>query len=201
MGQPQSEHTNIALLGRVTQDPCDQEAWNMFAAHYGSKIRGWCRERGLQAADAEDVTQSVLLRLVRALKTFSYDSSKTFRGWLWVVTQHAVSDFFADRKRWPGTGSGDDRGLAVLETAQAQDELLAMLNAEFTTVLVSQACAVVRARVGVQTWEAFRLTACENCQGEEVAALLGMSVPAVFKAKSRVLAFIREEVKRLDGLP
>ena len=70
---------------------------------------------------------------------------------------------------------------------------------EYTHVLVSRAYAVVHARVEPQTWEAFRLTACENRPGEEVAAELGMSVTAVFKAKSRVLAFIRQEVRRLDG--
>jgi len=68
-------------------------------------------------------------------------------------------------------------------------------------VVVSQACALVYARVEPQTWEAFRLTACENLPGEDVAARLGMNVTAVFKAKSRVLGFIRQEVKRLDGEP
>ncbi len=201
MGRPLSEQTSPSLLGRVGQDPCDQAAWEAFVAYYGPKIRGWCRERGLQGADADDVTQDVLVRLARALRTFAYDPSRTFRGWLRLVTQHALSDFFAHRKRWPGAGSGDDRGLAVLQTVQAQDDLLALLNEEFTHVLVSQACAVVRARVHPKSWKAFQLTACENRPGEEAAALLGMNVAAVFKAKSRVLAFIRQEIKRLDGQP
>jgi hypothetical protein len=62
-----------------------------------------------------------------------------------------------------------------------------------------QPLGVCNPRVEPQTWEAFRLTACENWQGEDVAAALGMNVTAVFKAKSRVLAFIRQEVRRLDG--
>jgi RNA polymerase sigma-70 factor (ECF subfamily) len=199
MAHPLSEHTSASLLERVGQDPCDQAAWDAFVAYYGPKIRGWCRQRGLQRADADDVTQDVLLRLARALRTFEYDPSRTFRGWLRLVTQHALADFFSRRKRSPGGGTGDDRGLAVLQTAQAHDELLALLNEEFTNVLVSQACAAVRARVEPQTWRAFQLTACENRPGDEVAALLGMNVDAVFKAKSRVLAFIRAEIKRLDN--
>jgi DNA-directed RNA polymerase specialized sigma24 family protein len=59
----------------------------------------------------------------------------------------------------------------------------------------------VRARVEPQTWEAFQLVACEHRPAQEVATLLGMNVMAVFKAKSRVLAFIRQEIKRLDGEP
>ena len=187
------------LLARVGQDPIDQAAWEAFVAYYGPTIQLWCRKRGLQASDAEDVTQDVLLRLARALRTFTYDASRSFRGWLRLVTQRALADFFANRKRRPTAVNGDDRVLAVLENAQAHDGLLELLTEEFTRVIVGQACARVCARVESQTWEAFRLTACENQPGEEVAAQLGMNVTAVFKAKSRVLSFIREEVKRLDG--
>jgi RNA polymerase sigma factor (sigma-70 family) len=194
-----SDDTSLTLLERVGQEPSDQAAWEAFVACYGPKIRGWCRQRGLQPADAEDVTQDVLLRLARALKTFTYDPSRTFRGWLRLVTQHALSDFFAERKRRPGAGSGDDHVLAVLETVQARDDLLAYMEQEFVRELVGRATAVVRARVEPQTWEAFRLAACEGRSGEEVAAKLGMSVAAVFKAKSRVLGFIRQEIERLEG--
>jgi RNA polymerase sigma-70 factor (ECF subfamily) len=67
--------------------------------------------------------------------------------------------------------------------------------------VVIQACAAVHARVEPQTWEAFLLTACENRSGEDVAAALGMNVTAVFKARSRVLQWIRQEIERLDGEP
>ena len=56
-------------------------------------------------------------------------------------------------------------------------------------------------RVEPQTWEAFRLITSEGRSGEEVATQLGLNVMAVFKAKSRVLGFLREEVKRLNGDP
>jgi RNA polymerase sigma-70 factor (ECF subfamily) len=198
MGSPESEHTNPTLLKRVGQDPIDQAAWEAFVAYYGPKIRAWCCQRGLQAADADDVTQDVLLRLARALRKLNYDPSRTFRGWLRVVTEHALSDFFEGLKRRRRAG-GEDGRLAALETAEARDDLLAQVKDEFTHVVMSKACATVHARVEPQTWEAFRLTACENWPGEKVAAELGISVTAVFKAKSRVLGYIRQEIKRLDG--
>jgi RNA polymerase sigma factor (sigma-70 family) len=194
-----SDDTSPTLLARVGQEPSDQAAWEAFVARYGPKIRGWCRQRGLQPADAEDVVQDVLMRLARALKTFRYDPSRTFRGWLRQVTQHALADYFAERKRRPGAGVGNDQVLAVLETVQARDDLLAYLEQEFAREVVGRACAVVRERVEPQTWEAFRLAACEGRAGEEVAAMLGMNVTAVFKAKSRILGFIREEVARLEA--
>ena len=54
------------------------------------------------------------------------------------------------------------------------------------------------ARVEPQTWEAFRLTAYEGLSGDDVAARLGMTRATVFKAKSRVMTFLREEIKKLD---
>ena len=201
MSISESDETSATLLGRVGKDPGDRVAWEAFVACYGPKIRGWCRQRGLQPADAEDVTQDVLLRLSRALKTFTYDPSRTFRGWLRSVTQHALSDFASERRRRPGMGSGDDRVREVLGTVQARDELLARLEEQFDREVVAQACATVRSRVEAQTWEAFRLITSEGRSGEEVAAQLGLNVMAVFKAKSRVIRFLREEVKRLNGEP
>ena len=198
MGSLDSDHTDPTLLKRLGQDSSDEAAWEAFVAHYRPKIRAWCGQRGLQAADADDVTQDVLLRLARALRKFTYDPSRKFRGWLRVVTEHAVSDFFADQKRRP-RARGEDRGLVALETAETQDDLLALVENEFTHAVVIQACATVYARVEPQTWEAFRLTACEHRPGEDVAAALGMNVTAVFKAKSRVLQYIRQEIERLDG--
>jgi RNA polymerase sigma-70 factor (ECF subfamily) len=195
---PDSDFTDPYLLKRLRQDSDDQKAWGAFVAHYGPKIRAWCCQRGLQAADADDVTQDVLLRLARTLRKFAYNPSLKFRGWLRVMTEHAVLDFFADQNRRP-RGRGEDRGLAALVTAEAQDDLLALVENEFTRAVVTQACATVHARVEPQTWEAFLLTACENRPGEDVAAALGMNVTAVFKAKSRVLQYIRQEIERLDG--
>ena len=126
--------------------PATRSHGRSFVACYGPKIRGWCRQRGLQPADAEDVTQDVLLRLSRALKTFTYDPSRTFRGWLRAVTLHALNDFAAERRRRPGIASGDARVLEVLGTVQARDELLARLEEQFDREVVAQACATVRSQ-------------------------------------------------------
>ena len=51
-----------------------------FMARYGPKIHAWCRRWGLQEADAQDVTQMVLLRLSVKVREFVYDPSRSFRG-------------------------------------------------------------------------------------------------------------------------
>jgi RNA polymerase sigma factor (sigma-70 family) len=189
--------TSATLLDRVGLSPNDQVAWARFVGVYGAKIRGWCRHWGLQEADTEDVTQDVLLRLAQKLRTFHYDPSRSFRGWLRTVTQNALADFLSHRKR-QCSGSGDDGVLEQLQSVQARDDLIEHLKDQFDSEIVAMACARARARVEPQTWEAFRLTAYEDLSGDEVAARLGMSRATVFKAKSRVLEFLREEIKKLD---
>ena len=93
--------TSPTLLGRLGRLPVDQAAWGEFAERYGRKIYGWCRHWRLQQADAEEVTQEVLLKLARKMATFQYDPKRSFRAWLKTVTHHTWRDFL-DSRRLPG---------------------------------------------------------------------------------------------------
>jgi len=46
-----------------------------------------------------------------------------------------------------------------------------------------------------RTWEAFWRTAIDAQSGSEVAAALGLSVAAVYRARSRVVARLKELVQ------
>jgi RNA polymerase sigma-70 factor (ECF subfamily) len=200
MGPDPISRTSPTLLGRLRQDPNDERAWQSFVARYGPKIHGWCKQWRLQDVDAEDVTQNVLLGLARKLRTFVYDPQRSFRGWLRTVTQHALSDFLADRGR-PDTSSGDTQVLELLKGIEARNELVARLEEQFDQELLEEASARVRLRVEPHNWEAFRLTAWEGLPAEAAAKQLGLRLTAVFKAKSRVLQLLREEVGRLEQRP
>ena len=189
--------TSGTLLRRV-RSPLDQEAWNEFVELYGRRIYGWCRQWGLQEADAEDVTQDVLLRLASKMRDFAYDPSRSFRGWLRTLTHHAWSEFLLDHKR-PGAGSGDSQVMQALEQVEARDDLARWLDEEFTRALFEEASARVRLRVQGHTWEAFRLTAVEGQSGAEAAALLGIRVASVYVARSKVQKMLQDEVRKLEG--
>ena len=93
--------TSATLLARLRQVPPDQAAWVQFTERYGRKIYAWCRRWNLQGADAEDLTQDVLLKLAEKMQTFVYDPAKSFRGWLKTVARHAWSDSWSGRKAAP----------------------------------------------------------------------------------------------------
>lgn len=199
MSAERTEHdTRASLLVCLRDRPDDQAAWVSFVRRYGPMVDGWCRAWGLQPADAEDVAQTVLLKLAVHLRTFEYDPARKFRGFLKTVAHHTWVDFVAARKRGVA-GSGDTAVLAALHTEPARDDLAARMEQEFDRELLQAAEAAVRARVEPHTWEAFRLTAVEGLSGAEAGARLGMQVGTVFKAKSKVQKMLKDEVDRLDA--
>jgi RNA polymerase sigma factor (sigma-70 family) len=197
MGSDRNVATSPTLLGRLGRVPADEAAWGEFAERYGRKIYGWCRHWQLQEADAEDVTQQVLLKLARKMRSFTYDPSRSFRAWLKTVTHHAWQDFLDSRNR-AGAGSGDTRILNQLQTVPARNDLVVELDEEFTRDLLDEAMERVRLRVQPHTWQAFQAMTIEGLTGAEAAARLGMKVATVFVAKSKVQKMIQAEVCKLE---
>ena len=105
-------NTSATLLARLRQVPPDQAAWAQFTERYGRKVYGWCRQWNLQEADAEDVTQNVLLKLAEKMQTFVYDPARSFRAWLKTVARHAWSDSWSGRKA--AVAAGGSQALELL---------------------------------------------------------------------------------------
>jgi RNA polymerase sigma-70 factor (ECF subfamily) len=198
MDTSSTSQTSITLLDRLRQTPTDQAAWNDFVGRYGPQIYRWCRHWHLQEADAQDVTQTVLLKLAQKMGSFAYQPGGSFRGWLKTLTRHAWSDFVAGRQR-PGRGSGGREVDEMLASLDAGDDLVQRVDEEFQREVLEQATVRVRLRVAPRTWDAFRLTALEGQPAVQVAAQLGMKVAHVYVAKSEVLKMLQEEVQKLEG--
>jgi len=194
--------TRISLLGRLRRDPSSQEAWSAFVDHYGPKILGWCLKWRLQEADAQDVTQNVLLKLAQKMRDFTYDPSRSFRAWLKTIARHACSDFL-DSWNKPGVDGGDSLVGKLLQDAQAREDLVKHLELEFDREVLDEAVQRVRLRVAPQTWQAFWLTAWEGLSGAEAAQRIPMQIAQVYVAKRRVQKMLQDEVARLEspGLP
>lgn len=190
--------TSASLLARLRQSPADQTAWAEFVDRYGRKLYGWCRHWGLQETDAQDVTQDVLVRLAAKMRDFAYDPSRSFRGWLKTLARHALSDFCDARGR-AGAAAGGSVAVDALHSVEAREDLIRQLEDEFDQEVLAEAVARVRTRVIPKTWRAFELTAYEGRSGAEAAEALGMTIAAVFVAKSRVQKLLQDEVRQLEG--
>jgi RNA polymerase sigma-70 factor (ECF subfamily) len=194
MSSSTDSQTSLTLMDLVRQYPKDAGAWDRFVRRYRPKIYGWCRDRGLQEADAEDVAQDVMAILTQKMANFRYDPSRRFHAWLKMITYHALSDLIARRCRAIG-----DRPTPFLETIEARANLERRFDELFDREQLELAIARVRERVAAPTWDAFRLTTFECRSGAEASRLLGIPVTSVFVSKHRVQKMLREEVARLEG--
>lgn len=189
--------TSTLLLERLQSAPRDEAAWGELVRGYTPAVRRWCRAWGLQAADAEDVTQTVLLKLARTMVSFRYDPSGSFRGYLKALARYAVCDALEALRR-EGLAAREAGVVDWLAVEDTRADLARCVEGELRRDLLHEAVNRVSRRVDRRTLEAFLLLSQERLPGGEVAARLGMTVAAVYMAKSRVVRMLREEVRVLS---
>ena len=189
--------TRITLLNRIRETD-DADAWSEFARLYGPVVYGFARKRGLQDADASDLVQEVLRSVARNAHRINYDPRRgTFRGWLYTVTRNKVYNFLSANKNRP-KGGGDAASQERLEQlAGKPDEIEAEWELEYQRRLSGKAMERVRHEFQANTWQAFWGTAVDGRSAAEVGKELKMTTGAVYVAKSRVLARLRDEVQHL----
>lgn len=186
--------TRPSLLLRI-RDSADDEAWTEFAEIYAPLIHGYARKKGLQEADAADIAQDVLRQVSASIGRFEYDAGKGgFRAWLFTITRNRVNNFFTRDGRG-ARGSGDTRVRQYLEEQPAPEDEQAAWDREVEKRLFACAVERVRPEFKATTWQGFWRTAVEQRGAAQVAAELGVSVGAVYIAKSRVLARLRQVVE------
>jgi RNA polymerase sigma-70 factor (ECF subfamily) len=184
-----------SLLRRIC-DPGDTRAWQTFVDVYGPLIYRHARSRGLQDADAAEVTQDVLLQVSRSIQTFEYRPEQArFRDWLGTVTENKIRTFCTRKAgivRAEGeTGTaGALAGLAAAVPETSWEEA-------FHAHLLQAALARTRPHFEEQTWRAFELVWQDQRPEAEVAHELGQRINWVYLAKSRVLKRLRAEVQEL----
>lgn len=189
--------TRISLMARIAGSSYDSRGWDQFVSTYGPLIFQWCRNKGLQEHDARDVTQEVLLTWTRQASRFSYDPSRTLRGYLRRLTHAAWCDWMERQRPWH-RGSGDTEVIRSLGKLADREDLVTRLEREFDQERLEQVMRKVRARVEPSTWDAFRLLALEGMSGDEAADRLGMRRGSAFAARCKVQRLIRLELARFQ---
>lgn len=184
-----SDSTDASLLQRLRK-PGEKEAWDRFVALYSPLVRTWASRLQATGVDAEELVQEVFASLVRSIPQFEYSAQGRFRGWLWTTTKNKWRELL--RRRVPiGRDTVDVNSLPIDDPIEAIDA------AEYRNYLVGRALALMRAEFQPTSWQAFLETTMENQPAARVAERLGLTVDAVYAAKSRVLRRLRQE---LDGL-
>ena len=88
--------------------------------------------------------------------------------------------------------AGGAEAEAALGALASEDDLRALWERESSDALLCECLRVVRGEVSATTLRAFQRFALDELPADEVARELGVSRNAVFQAKRRVLAKLRE---------
>ena len=189
--------TRPSLLIRV-RDPADHAAWREFVEIYRPVILRLAEHKGLQAADAEDIAQEVLVTVAKSVEQWEHDPKRAkFRTWLHCVANNAALDALTRKK--PDRGSGDAALEAVLDQRESKGGPGSdFLRLEYRREVFRWAARHVRPEFRPETWDAFWLTAVERRSVEAVAEELAKDAGAIYAARSRVMRRIREKVSEYE---
>ena len=177
----------------------DVLAWEEFAGIYEPLIRRYVARRGIQDADVADVTQEVLLSVMRAIQSFDPSPERgKFRGWLYRVVSNATYDLIGRQRRQPQRSEAMSDEIVLSELAAGgvdRDEF----DVEYERRIFDWACERIRREVRESTWRAFWMTGVAGRSGQPASELLGLSVGAVYIAKSRVMARIKAVIEDAES--
>ena len=190
--------TSSSLLDRVkAREP---DAWRQLVGLYGPLIYRWCRQAGLSPEDSADVVQEVFASVAKSLNDFrGSQQCGSFRASLRTITQHRTSDLFRDRRGEAPAAGGTAAQQALLNIPGAADASTATEPAVARDAFWRRALAAVQDEFEDRTWQAFYRIVVDSTPPVEVGEELGMSLCAVYQAKSPVLSRLRQRFGNMEG--
>jgi RNA polymerase sigma-70 factor (ECF subfamily) len=188
--------TSVSLLERLRSAP-DEAAWRRLDAIYRPLIRRWLLRDPKLGEEAEDIVQDVMHVLVRELPGFQRQRNGSFRRWLRTITAHRVlAHHRARQNRTRALGAAlEECPLAQLNDPKS--ELSLLWDEEHDRYVLRRLLELVEPLFEPTTLAAFRRVVFDEVAAAQVAEELGLSVSAVYLAKSHVLKRLREEAEGL----
>jgi RNA polymerase sigma factor (sigma-70 family) len=188
--------TRATLLVRLRQNR-DTEAWTTFIDLYTPLVYRFCRSRGLQDADARDITQQVLAIVHKSIGKFEYDRARgRFRNWMGAVTAHEIArHLHKERRGGRGVGDGWGDDIAALTSAAVDPAWVE----EFNSYIFQRALARIQPEFDAAVWQAFGLTWLHDVKPRDAAEQIGKPSAWVYKARYKVIERLRKELEFLTS--
>lgn len=189
---PLSGDTRLSLVDALRVG--DAAAWARFVPLYAPLIYSWCRRAGVSAEDSADLLQQVLLKVWGGISAFESRAGGSFRGWLAIITRHALLDYFRAQRGAPSAAGGTEALRTFQQLPADVERSTEFLNADLRE-LARRAMRLLQTSIPPESQKLFELAILNNHSTAETAALLGSTPVAVRKAKSRLLKKLRELIE------
>jgi RNA polymerase sigma-70 factor, ECF subfamily len=183
--------TRQSLLFRARTG--EDNAWKDLTGLYRPLIIAWLNRQGVPAADLEDLTQEVLLSVVKHLPAFEHSGRRgAFRAWLRTIVCSRTTDYWHNIDAGTKGLGGSGAAAALQQLADPDSDLNRQWDEEHDRYVLSCLLDLVQEEFEPTTRRAFLRLALDGVSGAEAAEELGLSVAAVYVAKSRMLQRIRQ---------
>lgn len=188
--------TRATLLLKI-RDRSDATAWTDFVQIYAPLLYAYALKAGLQDADAADLAQDTMRQVICHIDRFEYQRDRgSFRGWLFTIARNGIRKNARSAAKKPrGVGDTTHQELLSEQAAPVEQD---PWEPEYRRRIFEVASEKIKEDFHLATWQAFWRTSVDGVAAAEVAAELGVSLGAVYIARSRVLSRLREEVRELD---
>ncbi len=182
--------TPLSLLERLQREPEDALSWDRLTGLYTPLVRKWLISRGTSDSDLDDLTQEILLVLVREIPRFDHNGQTgAFRSWVRTITVNRLRNFWRSRRR-EATNHEDD-WISALEDPES--DLRQRWDREHDEFIAQRLLELIQPEFSPTTWQGFRRHVIDGIPASSVAAELGCTPNAVLISKSRVLRRLRQE--------
>lgn len=188
------DETPFSLLDGLRDER--EDAWRRFVELWAPLIYASCRRRGFSPDDADDISQSVLVRVYKGVSGFQRDGvGKRFRFWISGILRNEIADFCRHRAKLPPAAGGSDYQMILNAVSVAEEE--SESDCFSAAKLMSRTLELIRQDFQEKNWRAFELVEFEKLSNQEAGDKLGMSANSVRQATFRIRKRLREE---LEGL-
>ena len=176
----------------------DADAWKDLADLYHPLLLTWLGRQQVPKNDIDDLVQEILLSVFQYLPSFRHSGQRgAFRAWLRTIACNRARDYWRARKNHTPASGGSDVKEVLNQIEDPESELNHQWDQEHDRYVLRCLLDLMEQEFEPSTLRAFRRLALEGASGAEVADELGLSVAAVYVAKSRVLHKIRQHAAGL----
>jgi len=183
--------TSLSLLDRLRQSPEDAD-WSRLVEVYSPLLRAWLVRSEVQAADADDLVQEVLLVVHRELPTFLHNQRQgAFRSWLRQIVVYRLRNFWRARGRLVAAGGDSRLEEHLQQLADDGSHVSQLWDREHNLAIARKLLELIETRFTESTRLVFRRLVLDGADADTVALETGLSLNAIFTAKSRVLRELR----------
>jgi RNA polymerase sigma factor (sigma-70 family) len=191
-------NTRLTLIQRISQNQ-DEAGWEEFVKYYRRYLYVVIRNMNMSHHDADEIIQTVMVKVWDKLKEFQYHPSKgRFRYWLCTIARNSVIDFVRRRqsqqKRCDGLKlQGEIDSMSNVKLPEVEE----IAEREWQNYIANLALETTRNLFNEKMIACFLLYS-EGKTITQVAEEAGLSENSVYIYKAKVQDAMLREMKRLD---